>query len=256
MFADAYVFGAAAAVGAAIGSFLNVCIYRLPRDLSLVHPPSTCPSCATPIRWFDNVPVFGWLWLRGRCRSCRNRISPRYPLVEAAVGAWWAVSAWQWGPTLDALSAAVFGTLLLGIALTDAEHYIIPHEFTLGGLVMGLLLSLRGGWPSALDALLGAFVGFAVLYIVAWLGEKAFRKEAMGGGDINMMAMVGAFLGWQGALLTIFLGALVGSVIFGPIAWRTRKLVPFGVFLAVGAWVTLVAGDQLLAWYLGFLRAP
>ena len=251
-----FVLPVAALVGASIGSFLNVCIYRLPRDLSLVSPPSACPRCQTPIKWHDNVPMLGWIWLGGKCRACKAAISARYPLVELAVALLWLGSFWAWGLTWDALAAAVFGTLLVGITLTDAEHYIIPDEFTLGGLALGLILSLRVGTVGLTDAVIGAAVGFGTLWAVAWLGEKVFGKEAMGGGDIKMMAMVGAFLGWQGALLTVFLGALVGSVIFGPIALKTKKLVPFGVFLAVGAATTWLVGDPLINWYLAYLRGP
>jgi leader peptidase (prepilin peptidase)/N-methyltransferase len=239
--------------GTLIGSFLNVCVYRLPRNESLLHPPSTCPHCGARIAWYDNVPVLGWLWLAGKCRRCRASISVQYPLLEALIGAVFAAAAWAYGITWHGAAAAVFGTLLIGIALTDARHYIIPDEFTWGGLVIGLGLAAPRGWPVLADALLGAAVGFALLYAIAWAGEKVFRKEAMGGGDIKMMAMVGAFVGWNGALVTVFLGALLGTVIFVPIAWRTGKLVPFGIFLALGAAVTFVAGDALIAWYLGFV---
>lgn len=256
MFTDPFFLVASFAFGATLGSFLNVCIYRLPRDLSVVRPPSACPTCQTPIRWYDNVPVLGWLWLGGKCRACRAPISVRYPLIEAAIGLIWTACVWQWGVSPEAFAAAVFFTILVGITFTDAEHYIIPDEFTIGGLVLGLALSLRHGADGLLAAAIGAAAGFAVLYAVAWLGERVFGKEAMGGGDIKMMAMVGAFLGWQGALLSIFLGALVGSVIFGPISWKTGKLVPFGVFLAAGAAATWLAGDALIAWYLGWVRAP
>lgn len=253
MVPDAILLPVAAVVGAAIGSFLNVCVYRLPRDLSLVRPGSACPACNTPIRWHDNVPVLGWLLLGGRCRACRARISARYPLVEFAVALLWVGAVLMWGATLAALSGAVFLTLLLGIALTDAEHYIIPDEFTLGGLVLGIAFGAATSLPALLASVLGAAVGFVVLWAVAWLGAKAFRKEAMGGGDIKMMAMAGAFLGWQGALLTIFLGALAGTVLFAPYALKTGKLVPFGIFLAVGAAAALFFGDPLLAWYGRFL---
>jgi leader peptidase (prepilin peptidase)/N-methyltransferase len=240
---------AAAVIGSAVGSFLNVCIYRLPRNQSLVRPPSTCPSCGQRIAWYDNVPVLAWLMLAGRCRRCRAPISPQYPMIEAAVAALWGLAFWHYGLTWHALAGALLGTILLGIAITDARHYLIPDEYTLGGLVLGLALSLPGGWPSPGQAVLGAAVGFGLLYLVAWGGEKAFGKEAMGGGDIKMMAMVGAFVGWKGVLLTVFGGALLGTVVFVPIAMRTKKLVPFGVFLATGAAVTFVAGDAILAWY-------
>jgi leader peptidase (prepilin peptidase)/N-methyltransferase len=162
----------------------------------------------------------------------------------------WMVAAWHYGPNLTALTAAVFGTLLLGIAITDARHYLIPDEYTWGGLVIGLLLSLRGGWDGLLQAVIGAVTGFVILYVVAVAGEKVFGKEAMGGGDIKMMAMVGAFVGWQGVLLTIFGGSLLGTLIFVPLQLRQKRLVPFGIFLAAAAGLTFVFGEQLIAWYL------
>lgn len=241
---------AAGALGAAFGSFLNVCVYRLPRNESLWHPPSRCPACDARIAWHDNVPIVGWLWLGGRCRRCRAPISPLYPIIEALIAVVWIGAAWYYGVSWHGVAAAVLGTILVGITLTDARHYVIPHEFTIGGLVLGLALAAPQGWHPLLVAAIGAAAGFAVLVAIAWLGEKVFKKEAMGGGDIWMMAMVGAFVGWKGALLTIFLGALLGTVIFVPFAWRTGKLVPFGVFLAVGAAVTFVTGDTILAWYL------
>ncbi len=244
---------AAAALGAALGSFLNVCVYRLPRDLSVVSPPSACPACGQQIAWYDNVPIFGWLLLRGRCRRCKAPISAQYPVVEALVAAIWGTMAWYHGISPEAVRGAVFLSLLLGIAVTDAQHYIIPDEFTWGGLALGLGLSLFDGGVTLLQSVLGAVVGFALLYAVAWLGEKLLKKEAMGGGDIKMLAMVGAFVGWKGALLTIFGGALVGTVIFVPISLKTKKLVPFGIFLAVGAAVAFLAGEQIYAWYIGWV---
>jgi leader peptidase (prepilin peptidase)/N-methyltransferase len=239
----------AAALGSTFGSFLNVCIYRLPRDQSLVSPPSTCPSCGQRIAWYDNVPVLGWLLLAGKCRRCHAAISIQYPLIELLVALLWGAAVWHYRLTWHAVDAAVFGTLLLGIAVTDARHYIIPDEFTWGGLALGLALALAAGLPALGEALVGAVVGFTLLYAVAWAGEKAFKKEAMGGGDIKMMAMVGAFVGWKGVLLTIFGGALLGTLIFVPISLRTKRLVPFGIFLAAGAAVTFVAGDAIVEWY-------
>jgi leader peptidase (prepilin peptidase) / N-methyltransferase len=245
----------AALVGLSLGSFLNVTILRLPKDQSLVSPPSACPHCRHPIAWYDNIPVLSWLVLRGRCRHCRERISAQYPIIEAAVGVIWVLALVRYGPSIQALTGAFFGTILLGIAITDARHYLIPDEYTLGGLVLGLGLSLAGGVTGFLHAVLGAAVGFALLFVVARIGQWAFKEEAMGGGDIKMMAMVGAFLGgWQGVLLTVFLGALLGSIIFVPLTLKKKRLVPFGVFLAVGAAVTFVFGDAIIAWYLHFLR--
>ncbi len=240
----------AAVVGACVGSFLNVCIYRWPEGQSVVSPPSTCPGCGSRIRWYDNVPVFGWMWLRGRCRACGERISVQYPLIELTTASLWVAAVLRYGFSWEALSAALFFTLLLGIALTDARTYIIPDQFTLGGLAMGLLLSLAPGGIEPLQAVLGAVLGFVLLWVVAVLGEWVFQKPAMGGGDIKMMAMVGAFLGPPGVLLTIFLGALAGSVIFGPISMKTGKLVPFGIFLALGAGITQPWGNAIIGWYL------
>ena len=250
---DAFVIVMAALLGAMVGSFLNVCIVRLPRDESILYPPSHCPACGAGIAWYDNVPVLAWLLLRGRCRHCRAGISIQYPLVEAATAVVWAASAWRYGLSLEGLTAAVFGSLLLGIAVTDARTYLIPDEYTWGGLVVGLALSWRGGLDGFLLALIGAATGFVLLYAVAWGGEKAFGKEAMGGGDIKMMTMVGAFVGWQGVLLTIFGGALLGTVVFVPLSMKHKRLVPFGVFLAAAAAVTYVYGDAILKWYKDFV---
>ncbi len=243
-----------ALLGAIFGSFLNVCILRLPAEQSVVSPPSCCPRCGKGVAWYDNVPVLSWLVLRGKCRHCEESISIQYPLVELAAAAVWAWAAWRYGPTLEAVRAAVFGTLLLGIAMTDAREYIIPDEFTLGGLVTGLLFSVAGGWAGIGQALLGAALGFGLLWIVGTVGTWALKQDAMGGGDIKMMAMVGAFLGWKGVLLTVFLGALLGSVIFVPLALVGRKkLVPFGIFLAVGAAAAYLIGPAFYAWYAGYL---
>jgi leader peptidase (prepilin peptidase) / N-methyltransferase len=242
--------------GAVIGSFLNVCIVRLPAEQSVVSPPSRCPRCGRPVGWSDNIPVLSWLLLRGKCRGCREPISILYPLVELSVALLWAGMAWRHGLSLEALKGALFGTLLIGIALTDAREYIIPNEFTWGGLAIGLVLAAAGGIPSITAAVIGAVVGFLLLWLVGAVGTWAFKEEAMGGGDIKMMAMVGAFIGWQGVLLTIFLGALAGTLIFLPLTLLGRKkLVPFGVFLAIGAAVTYVVGPALIAWYQRYLGA-
>jgi leader peptidase (prepilin peptidase)/N-methyltransferase len=244
--------------GAVIGSFLNVCILRWgaePKE-SVVRPPSHCPRCGAGLRWYDNVPILSWLLLRGRCRGCREPISIQYPLIELVTALIWAFMAWRYGIGLEGLKGAAFATILLGIAMTDARAYIIPDEFSIGGLVLGILLALAAGRQALGTALLGAAVGFGLLWLVAIAGEWMFKREAMGGGDIKMMAMVGAFLGWQGTLLTIFLGALIGSLIFVPLSLAGhKKLVPFGIFLAIGAAATYLVGPSILAWYSGYLGA-
>jgi len=242
--------------GLCIGSFLNVCSLRWPQDQSVVSPPSRCPGCGTGIRWRDNLPVLGWLLLGGKCRECRARISIQYPLVELATGAAWAGMVLLHGVEWEALRGALLLTILLGIALSDARFYIIPDQFSVGGAILGFALAFLPGGVDWLQALTGAAVGFFLLWFVAWAGEKVFRKEAMGGGDIKMMAMVGAFLGVPGVFLTLFLGSFLGAVIFGPISMKTGKMVPFGIFLAVGAAATYLFGPALVDWYLGWAFGP
>ena len=262
----------AAMFGAILGSFLNVCVYRLPRNESVVRPRSRCPKCGTMVAWHDNIPVASWIALGGKCRTCRNPISIQYPLVEAAVALAWAGAVLVLGFTAAALSAALFITLLLGILLTDAQMYIIPDELSLGGAAIGLILSFFNGL-GVVASLVGALVGFGIMWSVKALGDLALKKgwiggeeiretlgedeeiTAMGGGDLKMMAMIGAFLGWRGVLMTIFLGALAGTIIYLPFLFRAKKpLVPFGIYLALGAFTTLVAGSRLAAWYENFLR--
>ncbi|HAT18077.1 MAG TPA: prepilin peptidase [Gemmatimonadetes bacterium] len=251
VFSDAWIVSALAGlVGLMIGSFLNVCTLRWPEDESVVFPGSHCPKCGEPIRWYDNVPVLGYVLLRGRCRACREPISLQYPLVELATGIVWAGMFSYAGLSFEALRGTLLLTILFGIALTDARFYIIPDQFSLGGLVLGLGLAFLPGGIDALDALIGAIVGFGLLGSVAVVGKWMLKKDAMGLGDIKMMAMVGAFLGWAGVLLTVFLGALLGAVIFGPISYKTKKLVPFGIFLAAAAAITYGFGSEIIDWYL------
>jgi leader peptidase (prepilin peptidase)/N-methyltransferase len=246
----------AGVMGAMIGSFLNVCILRWGAEpkQSVVSPSSRCPRCGKGLAWYDNIPVISWLLLRARCRGCGQPISIQYPLIELATAGIWVYMAWRYGLPLEALRGAVFGTILLGIAMTDARAYIIPDEFTWGGLVIGLLFSLAGGIEGFTAALIGAAVGFGLLWIVGSVGTWLFKEDAMGGGDVKMMAMVGAFVGWKGVLLTIFLGALIGSLVFVPLLLAGRKkLVPFGIFLAIGAAVAYELGPAIIGWYTGYL---
>jgi leader peptidase (prepilin peptidase) / N-methyltransferase len=247
----------AALFGAVIGSFLNVCILRWGADpkQSVMQPRSRCPRCGRALAWYDNIPVVSWIVLRARCRGCGESISVQYPLIELATAGIWAYMAWRHGLTLEALGGALFGTILLGIAMTDAREYIIPDEFTWGGLIIGLLFSLViGGLHGLGMAAVGAALGFGALWLIGTIGTWVFKEDAMGGGDVKMMAMVGAFLGWQGVLLTIFLGAFLGSLVFLPLMLVGRKkLVPFGVFLSLGAAIAYAFGPTLVGWYGGYL---
>jgi leader peptidase (prepilin peptidase)/N-methyltransferase len=261
--------------GALLGSFLNVCVYRLPRNESVIHPRSRCPGCGAPIAWYDNVPVLSWLALRARCRRCRTPISVQYPLVETAVALIWAGSvAWQ-GLSPDALCDAFFVTLLLGIALTDAQYYVIPDIFSLGGAAVGLAVALTPGGLIWWLGFAGAALGYGLLWIVRWAGDFALHRgwiggeelgsvleegetpTSMGEGDLRMMAMVGAWLGPVGVVLTLFLGALAGSLVFVPLRLAGRKIaVPFGIFLAAGAVAALVFGADLIGWYVNRIYQP
>ena len=244
-------------LGAAVGSFLNVCVYRWPAELSVTKPRSRCPSCEQPIKWYDNIPVISYLLLRGRCRNCGTPISAQYPAVELAVALIWLAAAIRFGASVEALRSALFLTILLGIALTDAKEMVIPDQFSLGGTLIGLLLAaVPGGFPFR-DALIGALLGYGLLWAVKLAAEKLLKKPALGVGDIHMMAMVGAFLGPFGALITIFLGSFFGLVIGVPVTMLRGQLkmlgtyLPLGVFLALGAAVAHGWGELLLDWYLG-----
>jgi leader peptidase (prepilin peptidase) / N-methyltransferase len=257
-------------VGASVGSFLNVCISRWPANLSVVKPRSRCPRCERPIAWYENIPLVSWVALRARCRGCQLPISIQYPAVELGVALGWLLVFIVYADPFTALRVAVFGTVLAGIAVTDLQHYIIPDGFTVFGLIWVVatslisFLALRNGAPfvDPYQALLGACVGAGAISIIGWLGEVIMRREAMGFGDVTLMAVVGAAVGSSGAFLTIFLGAGLGAVTFVlivlPIGWlRSRRrgtpftppLVPFGVFLAPAALVTLVSGPAMIDWY-------
>lgn len=256
---EAFFLVVATLFGLVFGSFLNVCIVRLPNEdpkaRSLVRPPSSCPKCHKLIAWHDNIPIVSWLVLGGKCRWCGNPISSQYILIEALVGLLWLACALLYGSTPRMIDGSLLGTILLGIAIIDARHYIIPDELSYGGLVVGLALALFGGATGLLDALVGAAAGWALLWIVRTGGSYVLKQEAMGWGDVKMLAMIGAFVGWRGVLLTVFLGALAGSAIFLPLQLVGKKrLVPFGVFLAVGGAVTFLFRDPMLSWYMQFLH--
>ena len=246
----------AALIGAAVGSFLNVCVYRWPAEQSVLRPRSRCPGCRKPIRWYDNIPIISYLILRACCRNCGEPISAQYPAVELVTALVWTAAAIRFGFSIETLHSALFLTLLLGIALTDAREMVIPDQFSLGGTAIGLLLAAFPGGLPFRDAMIGALLGYVLLWAVKLAAEKALKKPALGVGDIHMMAMVGAFLGPGGALVTVFLGSFFGLVIGVPVTLVRGQLkmlgtyLPLGVFLALGAAVAHAWGALMLDWYM------
>lgn len=240
--------------GLAIGSFLNVCIARLPEGESVASPGSRCPKCLTPIRWYDNVPVVSYVILRGRCRACQVRISPRYPFVEVATAVAFAVQAW-WLPAEPVLIAQhlLFTALLIVLFGTDYDVQRLPDVITLPGIVIGVALSAIAP-PGVLASVLGAALGAGVLWLVRWAWKRLTGVDGMGLGDVKMLAMIGAFLGWRQVVVVLFLasfvGALVGVVLIVTKQRSRQTRLPFGTFLALAAFVASLVGEPLLDWYL------
>jgi leader peptidase (prepilin peptidase)/N-methyltransferase len=251
----------AAVLGLIVGSYLNVVVYRLPRGISTILPRSRCPQCGAAIRAIDNVPVLSFLLLGGRCRACKARISRRYPMIEAATAAFFVACLLRFGVAFEAGVAALFGSLMLALAIIDVEHMILPDVLTCPGIALGILLQplvswarlWDGPWGAMAGAAAGALLGGGVLLAV-WLAWYLIRhEEGMGLGDVKMLAVVGAFLGWKGALVALFFaalsGALVGLALMARGSLGARSKLPFGAFLALGGLVALFAGEPLVRAY-------
>jgi leader peptidase (prepilin peptidase) / N-methyltransferase len=247
---------AAAAFGALIGSFLNVCIYRLPLEKSIVWPASACPHCGRELFWYENIPVVSFVALRGRCRTCGGPISVRYPLIEALTAAMFALAWWYYGPSLLLLSRLVFGCALLVLFAIDLEHHLLPNAITLPGIIVGFAFSIftEPGW---LASIIGIVVGGGVLFLVAEVYYRVRREEGLGMGDVKMLAMVGAFVGWQLTLLTLMLASFGGTIIGVALIISKRGgmkyALPFGTFLALGAAAAATVGPAILHWYFRLL---
>lgn len=241
----------AAIYGLVLGSFLNVVVHRVPRGMSVLRPRSHCPSCGALIRWFDNIPVLSWVLVRAKCRRCGVHISVRYPLVELASAGVVVAVVGRFGLSVAAAAALVLGALLLALALIDLEHFLLPDVLTLPGLGVGLVFSFLGGLVGPRDAVIGAALGAALPYLVIVLYRLVRGVEGMGLGDVKLLAMIGAFLGWQGVLLTLCLGACAGALLgVGLIVagkGRADTELPFGTFLCAAALVVLFARQPLLA---------
>jgi leader peptidase (prepilin peptidase)/N-methyltransferase len=239
-------------LGLAVGSFLNVCIHRLPRGESLALPPSRCPACEYRLRWFDNIPLVSYALLAGRCRKCRNPISIRYPLVELATMALFVIHGEVFGWSALLVPRLLFACAMIVLFAIDLEHHLLPNVITLPAIAIGLISSAVLP-PGIVDALIGVVVGGGVLWLI---GEAYFRysgHEGMGGGDVKMLAMIGAFLGWKLVLVTLVLSSVAGSLIglFVILIKRggMKYALPYGTFLALGALVASLAGDRIVNWY-------
>ncbi len=243
--------------GLCIGSFLNVCIYRLPASKSIVHPRSMCSNCGTLIAAYDNIPVLSYLWLKGRCRHCQIKISLRYPMVELLGGLFALGTFLKFGLTLEALIYYLFFAALLVVTFIDLDHRIIPNVITLPGIPICFAASFALPTITYREALLGILIGGGSLFLVAWIYSLITKKEGMGGGDIKLLAMMGAIVGWQGVLFTIFLASLVGTLAGLAAMLQSRKgmklAVPFGPFLSIGSITYIFFGTPLIAWYFNLL---
>lgn len=256
-------------IGACIGSFLNVCIYRIPRGQSIIWPGSRCPMCESPIRWFDNIPILGWFMLKGKCRNCKNPISFRYPLVEFITAVLF-VASWHFLPTFQAIIASIFVSILIVVTLIDLDFLMIPDRLTLGGFVFAIIASfclpfihgeisssffLVNSLRSGIAALSGAFIGSGLLIWIAFLSEAILKEESIGFGDIKLMGFIGALCGWKGAVFTIFGGAALATLFLFPLVFmrklKSRDLESSYTVIPFGPWLALAA-----ILYFIFLRAP
>lgn len=268
--------------GAVIGSFLNVVIHRLPREESVIFPDSACPKCGNKIKPYDNIPILGWLMLRGKCRSCKAPIPVRYPAVELLTALLFVLTFWQIGFNVFLPVALVFMASMIALVFIDAEHMILPNVITYPLLGMALLVRVvyplffdassffpdLGHYPltalgeqpvwlvSLIGAVLGALVGGGSLWLIGQIWERLRGIEAMGLGDVKMMFGVGALLGWRLAFLSIFIGAFTGALAGVILISRSKDKdmqaqIPFGIFLGIGSVVALLFGEQIVGWYLG-----
>jgi len=243
-------------LGLIIGSFSNVCIYRIPKNESIVFPASHCPNCHTPIKAIDNIPILSYLILKGKCRKCGEKISIRYPIVEFLTGAIYLLVFLIYGRSYQTLIYALLSSSLIIISFIDLDDQIIPDEISLPGIVIGLALSFIVPYISYLNSLLGIIIGGGIIFLIALAGLAIFKKEAMGGGDVKLSAMIGAFIGWKYIMISLFIGFFIGAIagiLLILLKIRNRDdLVPFGPFIVLGSFITLLWGENILSWYLGF----
>ncbi len=238
---------------------MNVCICRIPKGESIVLPSSHCPKCLIPLNFYDNIPIISYILLRGRCRGCGEKISCQYPLVEFLTCILYLAIGWRFGPSWPLIPYLVFASSLIIIAFIDIDHLIIPDIISLPGIVIGFLISFLPFMNVRyLDSLIGIFAWGGCFWLIAIIGKWIWKRDAMGGGDIKLIAMIAAFLGWQGGLVTVFWASLIGSIWGGFLILIKKKgrrdLIPFGPFLCLGALISLFYGPEMIQWYKNLLQ--
>jgi len=243
-------------LGLIVGSFSNVCIYRIPRNESIIYPASHCPKCCSKIKPVDNIPLLSFILLKGRCRNCKTKISVQYPIVEFLTGLIYLIIYLIYGLSIQTLIYIILSSALIIIAFIDLNEQIVPDAISLPGIVIGFILSFFVYYISFVDSVLGIFVGGGIILIIGLTGLVIFKKEAMGGGDVKLAAMIGAFLGWRYIVISLFLGFFLGALtgiclIIAKIKSR-EDVVPFGPFIVLGSFITLLWGEKIISWYIGF----
>jgi leader peptidase (prepilin peptidase)/N-methyltransferase len=246
-------------LGLIVGSFNNVCIYRIPRNESIIYPASHCPKCNSKIKPVDNIPLLSYILLKGRCRNCKSKISIQYPIVELLTGLIYLLIYLAYGLSVQTLIYIILSSALIIIAFIDLNEEIVPDVISLPGIVIGFILSFFVPYISFMNSALGVLVGGGIILIIGMAGSVIFKKEAMGGGDVKLAAMIGAFLGWRYIIISLFLGfflgALAGIILIMSKIKSREDAVPFGPFIVLGSFITLLWGEwgeKIISWYIGF----
>jgi len=243
-------------LGLIVGSFSNVCIYRIPRNESIIYPASHCPKCRSKIKPFDNIPLLSYILLKGRCCNCKSKISLQYPIVEFLTGLTYLTIYLIYGLSIQSLIYIILSSALIIIAFIDLNEQIVPDVISLPGIAIGFIISFFVPYISFINSALGILAGGGIILVIAMGGSAIFKKEAMGGGDVKLAAMIGAFLGWKYIIISLFLGFFTGALagIFLIMAKIKKKedAVPFGPFIILGSFITFLWGEQIISWYLGF----
>ncbi len=243
-------------LGLIVGSFSNVCIYRIPRNESIVYPASHCPKCRSNISPKDNIPLLSFILLKGRCRNCKSKISIQYPIVELLTGLIYLIIYLIFGLSIQTLIYIILSSALIIIAFIDLNEQIVPDVISLPGIVVGFIISFFAPYILFINSALGVLIGGGIILIIGLAGSVIFKKEAMGGGDVKLAAMIGAFLGWRYIIISLFLGfflgALAGIILIMSKIKSREDAIPFGPFIVLGSFITLLWGEKIISWYIGF----